>query len=77
VKAALVLGALYGFHAQYFASTGDPIPTKYWRHASVRGVSIQPYKQVNAVIALMLHVVGLLRLLEASHPIKQQKKPGK
>ncbi|MDD2818118.1 MAG: hypothetical protein PHN51_04910 [Candidatus Nanopelagicales bacterium] len=74
VKPALVLGALYGIHAQYFPSKGDPIPTRFSRHASVHGVSIQQYKQVNAVIALM-HVVGLLRLVEdESHPVKGRKK---
>lgn len=73
MKPALVLGALYEIHAQYFASKGDPSRQKYSRHASVCGVVIQPYKRVNAVIALM-HVVGLFRLVEASHPIKQQMK---
>jgi hypothetical protein len=76
VKPSIVPGALYAVHAQYVTSKRDPFPTKYSRHSSVRWVSIQPYKQVNAVIAVM-HVVGLLRLVEAGHPIKQQKKRAK
>lgn len=77
VKPALVLGALYGIHARYFPSKGDPIPTKFSRHASVHGVSIQQYKQVNAVIALM-HVVGLLRLVEEeSRPVRRPSKRSK
>jgi hypothetical protein len=72
VKPALVLGALYGIHARYFPNRGDSIPTRFSRHASVHGVSIQQYKQVNALLALM-HVVGLLRLVEEeSHPVRRR-----
>lgn len=57
-------------------SKGNPIRTKSLRHASVHGVSIQQHKQVNTVIVLM-HAVGLLPVVEASHPVKQQKKRAK
>ncbi len=76
MKPALVAGARYEIHAQNFASKGDPSRQKYSRHASVRGVLIQPDKQVNGVIAL-IHFVGLVRLVGASHPINQLKKPAK
>lgn len=62
-KDVLVFSALYGVHSQYRPGNGDPVPKTFSRHASVHSVSLEQYKPVNAVIALM-HVVGLLRLVE-------------
>ncbi|MFT3855103.1 MAG: hypothetical protein QM733_20565 [Ilumatobacteraceae bacterium] len=63
VRSALVWGAIWGAHGEYWPSNGDPIPRQYTRHATAHGVSQRQYTRLNAVIALM-HVVGLLRLIE-------------
>lgn len=77
MKSALVLGGLYGIHVPFHIQRGDVVPTSFSRHASVHGVSIRQYKQVNAVIALM-HLVGLLRLVETeAHAAPKIKKRGR
>jgi hypothetical protein len=77
VKSALVFGALYGIYAHYFPSSGDPVPRKLSRHATAHVVSPQQYLPINALLALM-HVVGLLRLVEeAGKPVKPSKRAKK
>lgn len=63
LRVAIVLGAIWGAHGQYWPERGDKVPTAFSRHGSAHGVSSRQYSRINAVLALM-HVTALLRLLD-------------
>ena len=63
LRVAIVIGGIWGSHAEYRPYRGDTIPYRYSRHASAHGVSRRQYSRVNAVIALM-HVVALLKVMD-------------
>jgi hypothetical protein len=63
VRVAIVLGAIWGAHGQYWPARGDKVPRGFSRHGSAHGVSRRQYSRINAVLALM-PVVALLRLLD-------------
>jgi hypothetical protein len=63
LRAALVLGGIWGSYGQYWPSAGDKIPRKLSRHATAHGVSSNQYSRLNAVIALM-HLTALLRVMD-------------
>jgi len=63
VKAVLVTQGIWGAYATYLPDDLDGIPTRFTRHASAHGVSVNQYSTVNAVVALM-HVVALLCLVD-------------
>ncbi len=64
LRVAIVLGAIWGAHGQYWPEKGDKVPRAFSRHGSAHGVSSRQYSRINAVLALM-HVVALLRLLDS------------
>jgi hypothetical protein len=63
LRLAMVLGAIWAAHGQYWPDQGDKVPRKFSRHGSAHGVSHRQYSRINAVLALM-HVTSLLRLLD-------------
>lgn len=63
LRVAIVLGAIWGAHGQYWPERGDKVPRAFSRHGSAHGVSSRQYSRINAVLALM-HVTALLRLIE-------------
>lgn len=63
LRVAIVLGAIWGAHGQYWPEKGDKVPRAFSRHGSAHGVSSRQYSRINAVLALM-HVTALLRLLD-------------
>jgi hypothetical protein len=64
LRRAIVLGGIWGAFGEYWPTQGDPIPTKFSRHASAHAVTRRQFSRLNATIALM-HVTSLLRLLDA------------
>lgn len=63
LRVAIVLGAIWGAHGQYWPEKGEKVPREFSRHGSAHGVSSRQYSRINAVLALM-HVTALLRLLD-------------
>lgn len=59
----LVLGGIWGAHAQFWPQNGDSIPRNYSRHGTAHGVSRRQYSRINSVLALM-HLVSLIRCIE-------------
>jgi hypothetical protein len=62
-KLALVIGAVWGSHLNFRISSGDSVPTRFARNASVHAVSDAQYTRANAVVALM-QVTSLFLLVE-------------
>jgi hypothetical protein len=67
VRVAIVLGAVWAAHGEYWPHKGDKIPTTFSRHASAHGVSRRQYTRINATLSLM-HVTGLLKMLDVDVP---------
>lgn len=63
IREAFTVAPVWHAYAQYRPENGDPVPSKFARHASAHSVSRRQYTRINAVIGLML-VTSLLKFLD-------------
>ena len=66
IRAAFVVAPVWHAYAQYRTEAGDPIPSKFARHASAHAVTRRQYTRINAVMGLML-VTSVLKFLDSGH----------
>ncbi|TDU87558.1 hypothetical protein EV138_1082 [Kribbella voronezhensis] len=67
IRVAIVLGAVWAAHGEYWPDKGHKIPHTFSRHASAHGVSRRQYTKINATLSLM-HVTSLLKMLDVDTP---------